>query len=375
MSMFSPQRFRRVLILATILYPAFLTAAIWLSAITGTCTGEDGRPQAGAVLRFTDPANGKYFEVTTNLEGRFTYIAVAPSHYRLDVLRAKQQTRTFPDIYLEWSSRPLLLDVDLHNQSVKVTRQVLVAESFGAELPAPAVPVPDTSDADVARAINDKIAAIQNYIAKQDWDNALSAAKSATEINPKRDLPWAWLANVYCSEAQHSASTSAATLQNCIHYYKEAVSRTPSPAYFNNLGVAYSSLQEWDKAAENFRAAIQVSPENTALYRANLGAALLKKSEGSDKPKNIEALQSAEKEFSQAAVAVHALNETYYWKGLCELRLAALEVPGFSYPMAGESFARYLQLVPNGPYASEARDLVEGLESTKLRQTNTSAKP
>jgi tetratricopeptide (TPR) repeat protein len=369
------KRFTRFLIFALVLYPAFLPAAIWLSAITGTCTDEDGKPLAGAVLRFTDPANGKHFEITTNPDGRFTYIAVAPSHYRLDVLRAKQQTRTFPDIYLEWSSRPLLLDVDLRSQSVKVTRQVLVAESFGTELPPTTVPAPDKVDADIARAITEKIAVIQAYIAARDWDNALSTAKAATEIDPRRDLPWAWLAKVYCSEAQHSSSTSAITLQNCILYYEKAILIAPNPTYFNNLGVAYSSLQEWDKAAENFRAAILASPANAALYRANLGAAFLKKSEGSDKPNNIEALQSAEKEFSRAADAVPALNETYYWKGLCELRLAALEVPGFSYPMAGESFARYLQLVPNGPYASEARSLVEGLQRTRLRQSNTSAKP
>src|SRR6516162_4854995 len=166
------------------------------------------------------------------------------------------------------------------------------------------MPVPDKGDAESAQAINEKIAAVRAYIATRDWDAALSAAKLATEIDPKRDLPWAWMANVYCSEAQHLSSPPDTTLQNCIHYYEQAISISPNPTYFNNIGVAYSSMQQWDKAAENFRAAIMASSENTALYRANLGAALLKKSEGTDNPQIIEALRSAEKEFSQAAVAV-----------------------------------------------------------------------
>jgi Tfp pilus assembly protein PilF len=366
--------FAGVLILIAIC-PALLAAGVWLSAITGTCTDEDGRPLAGAVLQFTDPANGKRFEVTTSSDGHFTYIAVAPSQYRLDVLRTKHQTVSFPELYLEWSSRPLLVEIDLRSHSAKVTRQVLVAESFGTELPATGVPVPDKGDMDAARAINEKIAATQAYIAKRDWDSALSAAKSATEIDPKRDLPLAWLANVYCSEAQNSISPPGTTVQNCIHYYELAISITPNPTYFNNIGVAYSSLQQWDKAANNFHAAIMASPDNNALYRGNLGAALLKKSEGSDKADAIPALQSAEQEFSRATVAIPALSEAYYWKGLCELRLAALEVPGYTYPMASESFSRYLQLVPQGRYVADAKDMLAGLENTRPQNADTSAKP
>jgi tetratricopeptide (TPR) repeat protein len=366
--------FAGVLIL-TVICPVLLTAGVWLSAITGTCMGEDGKPLAEAILRFTDPTNGKQFEVTTNSEGRFTYIAVAPSLYRLEVVRTKHQTVTFPELYLEWSSRPLVLEIDLRSHSAKVTRQVLVAESFGTEPPPPAEPVPDKGDTNAARAINEKIAATQVYIAKRDWDSALSAAKSATEIDPKRDLPWAWLANVYCSEAQTSTSPPSTTVQNCIHYYQQAISITPNPTYFNNIGVAYSSLQQWDKAADNFHAATMASPENNALYRANLGAALLKQSENSDKTDTVRALQSAEHEFSQAAVAIPALNEVYYWKGLCELRLAAMEVPGYTYPMASESFSRYLQLVPQGRYVADAKDMLAGLKNTGPQEADTSAKP
>jgi len=329
-----------VLSLLPLVLPCLVSAGIWLSSINGSSVNEEGKPLARAVLRFIDPANGRHFEITTDAEGHFTYIAVQPSHYRLEILRARHQPVIFPEIYLDWSARPLLVDIDLRKHSAQVTRQVILAETYGSELSAPSLPVSDPHTDEATRQINEKLAAASRFM---------------------EDLAWAWLANIYCEEARHELEHSATTLENCVRNYQTAIAISPQATYFNNLGAAYSLLNDWPAAADQFRSALKVSPDRVALYHLNLGSALLKQSEVQASSGASELLQSAAQEFATAANSTPPLSESYYWKGLCELRLSGMQVPGFTFAQARDSFALYLQLVPAGPYASDSRAMLEGL--------------
>jgi len=350
-----------VLVLALVLTPALASAGIWLSSITGTCIDEDGKPLAGASLRFTDPANGRHFEVNTGPDGKFTYIAAEPSHYRLDIYRARHQQVTFPGIHLEWSHQPLLVEINLQKNSVRVTRQVILAESFTSEQPALATP--EGKDAAIALAINKQIAAAKVFMDAGDWDRALSAAKAATEIDPTRDLPWAWLANVFCEEAAHTTGPVESMLQSCVQNYRYAIAIAPNATYYNNLGAAYSALKNWKDAADNFRTAARLNPDHAALYHKNLGAAILNYAESQPNNDALATMQEALAEFLLAAAATPPVPEAFYWVGLCHLRLAAADVPGSSYKLADQSFRRYLQLSPAGPYATQAQAMVQGLQT------------
>ncbi|HVP56074.1 MAG TPA: carboxypeptidase regulatory-like domain-containing protein [Candidatus Eisenbacteria bacterium] len=349
-----------ILFFAILLTPALASAGIWLSSITGACVDEDGKPLAGAALRFTDPTNGRHFEVTTGPDGKFTYIAVEPAHYRLEIYRARHQQVTFPGVFLEWSHQPLLVEINLQKNSVTVTRQVILAESFTSEQPALATP--EGKDAAMALAINKQIAAAKAFMDAGDWDSALSAAKAATEIDPTRDLPWAWLANVFCEEAAHTTGPIESMLQSCVQNYRYAIAIAPNATYYNNLGAAYSALKNWKDAADNFRTAAQINPDHAALYHQNLGAALMNQAESLPNHEAFGTMQLALGEFSLAAAATPPVSEAYYWVGLCQLRLAAAEVSGSSYKLADESLRRYLQLAPTGQYASQARAMLDGLQ-------------
>jgi tetratricopeptide (TPR) repeat protein len=368
--------FQRASVIRTFSLLAFLvillaghigSAGVLLSSLMGTCFDEEGKPMAGAVLRFTDPANGRHFEVRSNVEGRFSYIAVEPSRYRLDVLRDRKPQASFASVDLQWSSHPLLMEISLQHNSVRVTRQVLLAEAFQTESPPFALTSPPNTDEAIVRAINQQLAAARAYMDAENWENARAAAKAATEIDPKRDLPWAWLANVYCAEASRTTAPAGSLLQNCIQNYKYAIAIAPNATYYNNLGTAYCSMKHWKEAAENFSAAEQLNPDH-GLYHQNLGAALLKQAEALPNGDTRETLKLAADAFSRAAAATPPIPEAYYWKGLCQLRLAALDAPGASYKLADESLQHYLQLAPGGHYASEARTMVEGLKDLAVAE-------
>jgi tetratricopeptide (TPR) repeat protein len=356
-----PANRRNLLWLAWLLIPCVVSAGVLLSSVMGICFDEDGKPLAGAVLRFTDPANGRHFEVTSNAEGRFTYIAVEPSRYRLDILRNRKQLASFAGVDLQWSSHPLLVEISLQHNSVKVTRQALLAEAFQTEPPSPAITAATSTDAAMVRAINQQIAATKAFMDAENWEGARAAAKAATEIDPKRDLPWAWLADAFCEQASHATEPADSLLQNCIQNYKHAIAIAPNATYYNNLGAAYSAMKQWKEAAENFRAAENLNPDR-ALYYQNLGAALLKQADALPNSDAQETLQSATEAFSVAAAATPPIAEAYYWKGLCQLRLAAMDAPGSAYKLAEESLQHYLQLAPGGQYSSQARAMVEGIK-------------
>ena len=360
--------------LAFLLFGCTLSAGVLLSSIMGTCLDEEGKPMAGAVLRFTDPANGRHFETTSNAEGRFSYIAVEPSRYRLNIFRSHKAPVSFASVDVQWSSQPLLMEIDLKSNSVKITRQVLLAEAFQTELP-PAMAAAPNSDEAVVRAINQQLAAAKTFMDAGAWVKARTAAKSATGLDPKRDLPWAWLAGVDCAEASHSSAAAESLLQTCVRNYQYAIAIVPNATYYNNLGAAYSSLKQWNQAAASFRVAAQLNPDHAALYQQNLGAALYKQSEATPSGDTPRTLQMAAEAFTLAAAAVPPIAEAYYWKGLCQLRLAALSAPGSSYQSAGESLQQYLQLAPNGQYAAQSRAMAEGLKDLATSNLHRDAKP
>jgi YD repeat-containing protein len=110
----------------------------------------------------------------------------------------------------------------------------------------------------------------------------------------------------------------------------------------------------------------QVRYQYDSLYRLNLGTTLLKQSESSEDPHTAELLQAAANEFGRAAAATPPFSDAYYWKGICELRLAGLGGPGSTFGTARASFARYLEVAPTGSHASKARAIVEGLSDSRL---------
>ena len=362
-------------LLAQSAHPCAVRAGVLLSSLDGTCFDEDGKPMAGAIFRFTDPANGRHFEVTSNAQGKFSYTAIEPSRYRLDLIRAHHQQISFAKLDLQWSSHPLLLEINLQRNSLKVIRQVLLAEAFQTESPPPAVSGLADTDEAMVLAINQQLAKVRAFMDAGDWESAREAAKAASAIDPRRDLPWAWLAHVDCSQASHMTDSADAPLQNCIQSYRSAIAIAPNSTYYNNLGAAYSSLKQWSDAAEAFRTAVQLNPEHAALYHQNLGAALLKQAEGTAGHDSERMLRLATEAFSQAASSVPPILDAYYWKGLCQLRLAALEAAGATYKLAEDSFRQYLQADPSGPYASEARTMVDGLKNMVAGQGHSELKP
>ncbi|MGB8771298.1 MAG: tetratricopeptide repeat protein [Candidatus Korobacteraceae bacterium] len=364
MALRTPARIiRAAIVLALLLAAPIGFAAIWLASLDGSCVDEHGRPLTGTVIHFTDPANGKSFQVRTDSAGRFFYIAAQPSVYTLLIKRGRRPPVIFEDVDIPWSSQPLLLDVNLERSTVTVTRKTLLPEFFRQPDSQSALLAQGSGDQATVAAINQQLTAAKQFSDRGDWQAAIHALWNAIEIDPKRDLPWALLGAVYYAEATHSKDGGKAQLEQCVTSYQKAIAIAPMSAYYNNLGNAYVKLKRYDDAVEQYRQAELLNPEQSSLYQQNIGMVLVEEAQSDPGSSAIELLERATQAFSQVSPAETKNAEVFYWKGICQLRLAANGLG--SYKDVAEEFQNYLKLAPDGRFSAEVQAMLKALPSVE----------
>ena len=353
---------RAATVIALLLSGQSGVAGIWLASLDGTCVDEHGKPLSNTAVHFTDPKNGKYFDVRTDSAGKFFYIAAQPSIYTLLIKRDRRPPVIFEDVDIPWSSQPLLLEVNLERNTVTVTRKTLLPEFFRQEESQAALLAQGTGDQATVTAINRQLAAAKQLSDRGDWQGAIRALWNAIEIDPNRDLPWALLGAAYYGAATHSADGGKPQLEQCVTSYQKAIAIAPSAAYHNNLGNAYVKLKQYDKAVEQYRQAELLNPDQSSLYQQNIGMALVEEAQARPNDSALELLQRALQAFSHVS-AVETNAEVFYWKGICQLRLAANGLG--SYKDVATEFQNYLKLAPHGRFAAEVQAMLKALPSVE----------
>jgi Tfp pilus assembly protein PilF len=342
-------------------------AGIWLASLDGVCVDEQGKPLGATVVHFSDPKNGKYFDVRTDPTGRFFYIAAQPSIYTLLIKRGRRPPVVFEDVDIPWSSQPLVLEVNLERNTVTVTRKTLFPEFFRQDETRSALLAQGNADQATVEAINQKLATAKRLSDQGDWQGAIRALWNAIEIDPNRDLPWALLGAAYYGAATHSADGGEAQLEQCVTSYQKAIAIAPAAAYHNNLGNAYVKLKRYDDALEQYRQAEMLNPDQSSLYQQNIGMALVEEAQARPNNSAIELLQQALTAFSHTSAAEAKNAEVFYWKGICQLRLAANQLG--SYQDVATEFQNYLKLAPDGRFAAEVQAMLKALPSADTGNT------
>jgi tetratricopeptide (TPR) repeat protein len=368
MALRTPARLLRpAIVFALLLSVPAAFAGIWLASLDGTCVDEHGRSLSNTTVHFTDPKNGKYFDVRTDAAGKFFYIAAQPSIYTLLIKRDRRPPVIFEDVDIPWSSQPLLLEVDLEHNTVTVTRKTVLPEFFRQDESQAALLAQGNGDQATVTAINQQLAAAKQLSDRGDWQGAIRALWNAVEIDANRDLPWALLGAAYYGAATHSADGGKPQLEQCVTSYQKAIAIAPAAAYYNNLGNAYVKLKQYDDAVEQYRQAELLSPDQSSLYQQNIGMALVEQAQSHPDDSALELLQQALAAFNHVPAGETTNPEVFYWKGICQLRLAA-NGKGSYKDVAGE-FQSYLKLAPHGRFAAEVEAMLRALPSVESGAT------
>jgi tetratricopeptide (TPR) repeat protein len=202
-----------------------------------------------------------------------------------------------------------------------------------------------------------------------DFDSAISTLTEATQMDATRDVLWAGLADAYRGSAikQTDPAEKTKRLQLAIDDYQKALelrlklieSGTKKPednkalaAYYNNLGEALGKSGKIDDAVKAYTQAAQVNPEGAAGYYYNAGAVFT----------NAGKVDDAIAAFDKCIAADPTRADAYYQKGVNLIGKATLQGDKMiAPPGTAESFQKYLELQPTGPYADVAKQMLTSI--------------
>ena len=137
-------------------------------------------------------------------------------------------------------------------------------------------------------------------------------------------------------------------------------------ATYNNMGHALANMGKIPDAAAAYETAAKLNPGHTAKYYVN--EAIIFYSASESDPVNQTADLAAAEAAAEKVIAIDPnVANVYYIKGQAlVMQVTADPKTGkmIAPPGCIEAYKKYLQLAPNGSYASEVRGIIQGLEST-----------
>jgi len=191
----------------------------------------------------------------------------------------------------------------------------------------------------------------------QECTEALTLMSQATAAKPDASVLWVELGNAqFCLKKYDDAVTS---LKKAIDL--DAASKKPNPEVQggagNTLGESLANLKKVDDAQAAYEAAAKVNPTQAGMYYQNEAIVM-------SRTGNIDATVAA----TDKAIAADPNKPlAYYLKGHALVSKATVDPKTqkiITPPGCIEAYQKYLELAPDGPYAPEVKQVLEGMGAT-----------
>jgi tetratricopeptide (TPR) repeat protein len=193
--------------------------------------------------------------------------------------------------------------------------------------------------------------------AKQ-WDQAVASFTKAGELDPTQQAVWANLGESYVKLAETKTGPEFdATIQKGLDAYNKAIELKPEDAAsHNNYALALGRAKKFPEMQAELKKAAELDPPNGGKYYYNLGAMLVNAGQG----------DAAGEAFKKAIELTPTYADAYYQYAVTLVGKAQIGSDGKVTPVPGtvESFQKYLELAPTGPYAQSAKDMLTTLGTT-----------
>jgi tetratricopeptide (TPR) repeat protein len=178
----------------------------------------------------------------------------------------------------------------------------------------------------------------------------MEAAKAAApEKDPNMHLIYARLADAYDAAGRSDDAAAA---------YKQAIDLKPTAAYYSNLGGILGRTGKTEEAMAMYQKSVELDPANAAQTWRNIGITLY----------NANRLGDAVEPLKKSAELDPKNAQTWYLLGAALVyrmtikKVGDKDVPEFA-PGTIEAYQKAIELDPNGPYGTQAK---QGLEQLQL---------
>lgn len=177
------------------------------------------------------------------------------------------------------------------------------------------------------------------HSSKQQFSEAIAAMDRALATGGDKEAQVYFnLGNIYQNRGLYAQSVKA-------YRTSLAVSGTQDVDTLVNLGAALALMREYAQAVQTYEHVRSVAPDDPRIY---VGLGVVEHARGNKK--------GAAEFYEQAQQIDPSLEQAWY-------NHAAVMADMEKYPEAAQSYRRYLELAPEGPYAKRARGSLERLKS------------
>jgi TonB family protein len=217
----------------------------------------------------------------------------------------------------------------------------MVSAGFAQEAP----PAADSNER-LYQSFQMGVLAIQH----REWDDAVSELKEATQLDPARGAAWARLGEAYYGMARSKrGAESGAAVGKSVDAYAKAVEKAPDDAaYHNGYALALAASGRLDEMGPEMEKAAALDPAKAAQYYYTFGGILLSSGRA----------EAAADAFGKAAKAAPGISEIYFQYGSALASQSRITEDGTAAlpPAAADAFHSYLQIAPNGRFASVVKE-------------------
>ena len=378
--------FSLIVAVASVLCATSALAQGTFGNVSGRCIDPDGKPIAGATVRYQSNDTGQKYDLKTNAKGQYMSIGISPAHaYTVTLIGVDgKEIDHVNNVQVAMGDNPPL-DFDEKKQQENAAKGVGLTAEQAKQMQERQKAI--AKEADTVKALNEKLGAANDASKTGDFDGAIALLTQATELDSGRDLLWYRLGDAYVGAAGKQTDTAEKTKRydTAITDYQKAIDlkkadiaeasgsdKKPDAArqaqatkelaaYYNSLGTAYGREGNTDNAVAAYNQAAQVDAGNGGMYYFNLGAVLTNANKGGDQ----KMARAAADAFDKAIAADPTKADAYFWKGSNLVQLATLKGDKMVPPDGTvEAFQKYLELKPDGPHAEESKAMLQGFGAT-----------
>ncbi len=332
----------------------------------GKVMGEDGNPLKDAVVRVERQEMSGGAKVKTNKRGEYLFGFLQMGLYSVILEVDGAEKARVNGVKPAVSGDPAVLDFDLGTEA---------SDRKAAESGQLTEKQLDNMSADQRKRYEERLGKRREQISKnkelndaynagmeamgaKNYEAAITAFKTAGEIDPTQVAIWGQLAvanSQFAASQRGEAATAART--EAVAAYRKAIELKPDdPNFHNNVGLELIKMGKMDEGKQELANAALLSPNDAGKFHYNLGATLMNQGDA----------DAAIRAFQDAATSTPPYPEAYYQIGLTLMGKASVDDKGNTVPAEGtlEAFQNYLKAAPNGPNAPTAQNLLASLQGS-----------
>jgi tetratricopeptide (TPR) repeat protein len=345
-------------------------ASAQVSGIEGNVKSPDGSPVVGAVIKIERKDIKGNYNVKSDKKGHYGHYGLPLGTYKLTVEVDGKVVDQVDNVRTRLGD-PLNVPFNLRPAAPPQAAQ-------GGTPAAAAAPAPEKDrsmskeeraamekankerEAQIAKnkALNEAFQAGKAGIEAKNYDVAIENFKKASEMDGgNQPVIWANLADAYSSSAKEKPSDAATLRQSAIDAYKKAIELKPDDAtLYNNYALVLGYQKQIPEAQAALEKAAQLDPTGAGRYYYNLGAVLV--NTGQNEP--------AGAAFKKAIDADPNYADAQYQYGIYLTSQAKTDASGKVTAVPGtiEAFQKYIDLKPDGPFAEQAKGMIQMLGGT-----------